>query len=111
LIDELEVMQTRTDPCDWCAGTETYTVEVDDWNRTRNSTEICCPNCLSKREQQIDADQEREERRIRLLGRAQQLLLDRYCSQWLELFAGKTKKAAWLRYTGGVISMFNIRAA
>jgi hypothetical protein len=40
LIDELEVMQTRTDPCDWCAGTETYTVEVDDWNRTRNSTEI-----------------------------------------------------------------------
>jgi hypothetical protein len=97
-----EVMQTRTGPCDCGAGTETYTLEVDDWNRTRNSTEIHCPTCLSKREQEFEADQNREDRRARLLGRAQQLVSDRYCSRWLDLFAGMTKKAAWLRYTGGV---------
>ena len=35
------------------------------------------------------------------MQRAQQLATERYLAQWLALFAGMTKKAAWKRYIGG----------
>lgn len=96
-----EVMQTTTGPCACGAGTETYTVEMDDWSRTRSATEIHCPVCREKREQEAEADRKREDRRDRLLLRAQQLATERYRARWLELFTDMTKKAAWQRYTGG----------
>jgi hypothetical protein len=34
-----EVMQTKTGPCACGAGTETCTLEMEDWNRTRSATE------------------------------------------------------------------------
>jgi hypothetical protein len=96
-----EVMQTGTRPCECGSGTETYTFEIDNWNRSRSSTEIHCPNCRQKAERESEADRKREERRYWLLCSAQQLATDRYSTRWLKLFAGKTKKAAWQRYTGG----------
>jgi len=97
-----EVMQTKTGPCACGAGTETYVLEMDDWNRTRSATQIHCPGCRKKREQELAADQRREDRRDELLRRAQELAMERYSVQWLSLFAGMTKKAAWQRYTDGV---------
>jgi hypothetical protein len=97
-----EVMQTRTSTCDCGAGTETYTFELDDWNRTRSSTEIHCLVCHEKSEEKLEGDLKRQERREWLLQRSQQLASERYSAQWIDLFAGMTKKAAWLRYTGGL---------
>jgi hypothetical protein len=95
-----EIMRTETHPCDCGGGTATYTFEMDDWNRTRSSTEIHCPQCREKQQQKQTADWERERRRDELLERAQRLVAERYLSQWLTLFADTTKKAAWERYTG-----------
>jgi hypothetical protein len=94
-------MQTKTGPCACGAGTETYTLEMDDWNRTRSATEIHCPACREKRAHELEIDRRREKRRDRLLRSAEELATERYSSQWLDLFTGSTKKAAWERYTGG----------
>ncbi|MGD0445794.1 MAG: hypothetical protein ABSA39_17815 [Edaphobacter sp.] len=94
-------MRTETGPCECGEGTETFTFEMDDWNRTRNSIEIHCPKCQEKKQREIEAEQAREKTRDELLKRAQQLTTERYLPQWLALFAGMTKKAAWERYTGG----------
>lgn len=96
-----EVMQTTTGPCACGAGTQTYTLEMDDWNRTRSATEIQCPVCSENREHEIEADRKRDERRDWLLRRAQELATERYRTRWLELFTGMTRKTAWQRYTGG----------
>jgi hypothetical protein len=96
-----EIMRTETGPCECGEGTETFTFEMDDWNRTRNSTEIHCPKCQEKKQREIEAEQAREKKRDELLKRAQQLTTERYLPQWLARFAGMTKKAAWGRYTGG----------
>ena len=96
-----EVTRRETHPCDCGAGTETFTVEMDDWNRTRSSTEVHCPKCREKKQREIDAERTREKKWDELLQRAQQLATERYLAQWLALFAGMTKKAAWERYTGG----------
>jgi hypothetical protein len=96
-----EIMRTETGPCECGEGTETFTFEMDDWNRTRSSTEIHCPKCREKKQRQIEAEHAREKKRDEHLQRARQLATDRYLAQWLALFAGMTKKAAWERYTGG----------
>jgi hypothetical protein len=96
-----EIMRAETSPCECGAGTETSTFEMDDWNRTRSSAEIHCPQCREKRQQALNAEQARERRRDELLERAQQLAIERYLAKWLLLFEGMTKKAAWDRYTGG----------
>src|SRR5208282_422540 len=77
------------------------TFEMDDWNRTRSSTEIHCPQCREKRQRELDAEYASERRRDELLERAQQLATERYLAKWLAFFASMTKKAAWGRYTGG----------
>lgn len=96
-----EIMSTETRPCQCGAGTETFTFEMDDWNRTRSSTEIHCPQCREKKQREVEADAAREERRAELLEKAQNLATERYLAKWLALFAGMTKKAVWERYTGG----------
>lgn len=96
-----EIMRTETDPCECGEGTQTFTFETDDWNRTRSSTLIHCPKCREKKQGQIEAEQARENRRDEHLQRARQLAKERYLAPWLALFAGMTKKAAWERYTGG----------
>ncbi len=95
-----EVVRTETRPCECGEGTETFTFEMDDWNRTRSSAEIRCPRCRGKKQREWEADQAREKRREELLRTAQQLVSDRYLAKWLALFEGMTKKAAWERYTG-----------
>lgn len=95
-----EVMRTETGPCECGEGTQTFTSEMDDWNRMRSSTEIHCPKCRDKEQQQREADQARETRREELLRTAQYLASNRYLARWLALFDGMTKKGAWERYTG-----------
>lgn len=95
-----EVMRTETGPCECGESTQTFTYEMDDWNRTRSSTEIHCPKCRNRERQQREADQARERHRAELLHTAQQLASDRYLAKWLALFESMTKKAAWERYTG-----------
>jgi hypothetical protein len=94
-----EVMRSETGPYECGEGTQTFTSEMDDWNRMRSSTEIHCPKCRDKEQQQRKADQAREKRREELLHTAQHLALDRYLARWLASFDGMTKKAAWERYT------------
>ena len=96
-----EIMRTETGPCECGEGTETFTFEMDDWNRTRSSTEIHCPKCREKKQRQIEAEQSRERKRDEHLQRARQLATERYLAQWLALFAGMTKKAAWERTPEG----------
>ena len=96
-----EIMRSETGPCECRAGTMTHFMEMDDWNRTRSSTEIHCPTCREKRSRELDANQARERRRDELLRTAKQLATDRYLEKWLALFTGMSKKAAWERYTGG----------
>ena len=95
-----EIVSTENHPCECRAGTFTYTFEMDDWNRTRSSTEIHCPQCREKRRLEQETERARECRRERLLARAQHLMKERYLVRWLTLFEGVTKKAAWERYTG-----------
>jgi hypothetical protein len=95
-----EVMRTEAGPCECGESTQTFTFEMDDWNRTRSSIEIHCPKCRDRERRQWEADQAREKRRAELLRTAQQLASDRYLAKWLALFEGVTKKAAWERYTG-----------
>lgn len=96
-----EIMRSETGPCECGAGTITNVMEMDDWNRTRGSTEIHCPACEEKRSRELEANRAREKRRDELLRRAKQLAKDRYLERWLALFAELSKKAAWERYTGG----------
>jgi hypothetical protein len=94
-------MRSEIGPCKCGAGTMTNVMEMDDWNRTRSSTEIHCPACEEKRFREREAYQARESRRAELLRTATQLATDRYLQRWLALFAGMSKKAAWKLYTGG----------
>lgn len=96
-----ETMRTESGPCECGQGTVTFTFEMDDWNRTRSSTEIHCPKCREESRRKIAADQVREKKRDELLEHAQQLATERYLVQWLALFANMNKKTAWKRYTGG----------
>ncbi len=96
-----EIMSAETRPCECGGGTETFTFEMDDWNRTRSFTEIHCPQCQEKKRRELEATERRERRRDELLERAQRLAAERYLPRWQALFAGMTKKAAWERYTGG----------
>jgi hypothetical protein len=62
-----ELMRTEAGPCECEENIQTFTFEMDDWNRTWSSTEIHCPKCRGRRQQQWEADQVREKRREELL--------------------------------------------
>jgi len=94
-------MSAESRSCQCGAGSETVTFEMDDWNRTRTSSEIHCAQCQEKKQRELEGEEARERRRDELLESAQQLATERYLSRWLALFGGMTTKAAWQLYTGG----------
>lgn len=96
-----EVMRSDTEACACGKGTVTRIMEMDDWNRTRSSTEIHCPECRKKDEQAAAARAEREAKNDNLYDAALQLAKQRYLDQWLALYSQVSKKEAWQRYTGG----------
>jgi hypothetical protein len=96
-----EVMRSETGPCRCGQGTETFVMEMDDWNRTRSHIDVHCPTCRENNKRALDAHNERSERRQELHDKAQELAIERYRDQWLAPYAGLTKKQAWQRYTGG----------
>jgi hypothetical protein len=96
-----EEMGSETRPCPCGKGTVTYRWEMDDWNRTRNDRTINCAKCQADAEAEERAAIEREQERAALLSKAGALASGRYLETWLSLFVGKSKKKAWLIYTGG----------
>lgn len=96
-----EVMNEETKPCPCGKGTVTYIFEMDDWNRTRSSSKIKCPTCEARAVELSRLSIEREQKRERLLAKAIKTAEARYLARWLALFENKSKKEAWLTYTGG----------
>jgi len=96
-----EIMRSEAGPCECGTGAVTYVFEMDDWNRTRSSTEVQCPACRRKADEEAKAEWNLEQRRSILLQAARELGTKRYLSQWQALFSGISKRAAWERYTGG----------
>jgi len=94
-------MGCETRPCPCGTGTVTYRWEMDDWNRTRDSKTINCSKSQADADTEERAAMERERERAALLSRAGELARERYFEAWLNLFSGKSKKKAWLIYTGG----------
>ena len=96
-----EVMRSETAPCECCAGTVTYTFEMDDWNRTRNGREIHCGTCQEKDRLRVEAEHARQITRDSLLEEARRIATERYLERWLKSYASLSKKAIWKRYIGG----------
>lgn len=96
-----EIMRSETTECHCGKGTMTHTMEMDDWNRTRSSTEIHCPDCLKKAVQEAEERRRKQAANEALFNKARKLATDRYQQKWLNLYSDLTKKAAWQRYTGG----------
>lgn len=96
-----EVMRSDTEACACGKGTVTHIMEMDDWNRTRSSIEIHCPECRAKAELAAAAKAEREAKNEDLYNAALQLAKQRYLDRWLALYSTLPKKKAWQRYTGG----------
>lgn len=96
-----EVMSSETVVCRCGKGTVTHVMEMDDWNRVRNHTDIHCPDCRRKAAREADAERRTEAKKEQLYEQAKQLAIKRYMRQWLDGYVGLTSKAAWERYTGG----------
>lgn len=96
-----EEMSVETKPCPCGKGTITYRMEMDDWNRVRHGQTIHCPKCKADADEKHRAEFERERKREKLLAKAVQVAEKRYLDRWLKLYENKSKKAAWLLYTGG----------
>jgi hypothetical protein len=96
-----EIVKSETEPCQCGAGTVTYTMEMDDWNRTRSHSEIHCSSCHDKDLQNQEAIWVHEKQHQDLYSEAKRIAADRYLGTWLALYSGLTKKEAWSRYTGG----------
>lgn len=96
-----EIMSSDTKPCECGKGTVTHVMEMDDWNRIRNSMEIHCPDCRKMVARRADAQRRKDAKRERLFEQAKRLAIKRYLEQWLDGYNGLTSKAAWQRYTGG----------
>jgi hypothetical protein len=96
-----EVMSSDTKPCECGKGTVTHVMEMDDWNRIRNSMEIHCPDCRKKAARRADEQRRTEAQKERLYEQAKRLAIKRYLMQWLDGYEGLSSKAAWERYTGG----------
>jgi hypothetical protein len=96
-----DVIKSETTECACGKGTATFVVEMDDWNRVRNHTDIHCPDCLRKAAKDAEERQQKQAANEALYNEARMLATDRYQQKWLDLYSGLTKKAAWERYTGG----------
>ncbi|MDI1302668.1 MAG: hypothetical protein PSX71_12240 [bacterium] len=96
-----EEMVPETKPC-WCGkGTITYRMQMDDWNRTRNSREINCPVCLEQANRESEERRQREESKKALYEKAKALAENSHLEHWLSRYSGLSKKAAWQLYTSG----------
>jgi hypothetical protein len=96
-----EVMWEDTDPCRCGRGTIISRFEMDDWNRTRRTSETFCPSCVQQDNLRLQAQHQAEKRREKYVQEARALAEKRYLQQWLHRFANCSAKAAWLQYTGG----------
>jgi hypothetical protein len=72
-----------------------------DWNRTRLRETINCPTCKAAADEKSCKEAERHRKREALLSKAFKIAEERYLARWLAIFANKSKKEAWLLYTGG----------
>jgi hypothetical protein len=96
-----EEMWSETKPCPCGKGTVTYCMDMDDWNRTRSHETINCPRCKAKAAAESRREAERYRKREALLSKAIRIAQKRYLERWLAMYANKSKKEAWLLYTGG----------
>src|SRR5690606_31990624 len=91
----------ETKPC-WCGkSTITYVTEMDDWNRTRNSRIINCPDCFKKNAKEVEEEAQKKLIRENLFNEAKELAIDNYLNFWLEKFEGMNKKQIWEYLTNG----------
>jgi hypothetical protein len=96
-----EEMVPQTLPCPCGKGSMTRHLEMDDWNRTRQWTEIHCEPCRLERKHRESREAAREQEKSALHEKAKHLAQERYLVKWLARFQGVSKKQAWLMYTGG----------
>jgi hypothetical protein len=96
-----EEMVPQKLPCPCGKGTLTRHLEMDDWSRTRQWTEMHCEPCRLEREQREEREFARGQEKSELRERAKHLAQERYLEKWLERFHGISRKQAWLLYTGG----------
>ncbi len=96
-----EKMVPDIKPCSCGKGTITYITEMDDWNRVRNHKEINCPVCREQYRIKDDKDRAKDKKRDGLHFKAKNIAVSRYLDQWLAMFSGLNKKAAWQLYTNG----------
>jgi hypothetical protein len=90
-----EEMLPDVRPCRCGDGTITFHLEMDDWNRARTYTTYECDRCRKEADDNARVQLDRKQMRHALLSMALKLASDRYLSQWLARFEGKSKKAAW----------------
>jgi hypothetical protein len=94
-------MSVETKVCSCGKGTITYRMEMDDWNRVRDFKTINCPVCKAAADKQAESAFLREQLKEKLLADARSIAEKRYLNRWLGMFRNKSKKEAWLLYTGG----------
>lgn len=94
-------MSSTEAPCACGKGTVTTTVRMDDWHRTEHSHEIHCPQCKAQQEEVLQERRSNNKARDELNGLIVSLATERYLQRWLDLFEGKSRKSAWMIYTGG----------
>jgi hypothetical protein len=68
---------------------------MDDWNRTRGSRTLNCPECKAADEAFARAYAAHVEVKTAFIEKAKSLARERYLPRWLDLFTGKTKKACY----------------
>jgi hypothetical protein len=96
-----EQMWTETKACPCGKGTISYSMDSDDWNRSRHYQAIHCPQCKAEADEKSRREKEQRETREALLAKALKIAQKRYLAPWLALYADLNKKAAWQLYTGG----------
>jgi hypothetical protein len=96
-----EIMRSETKQCQCGKGAIIQILEMDDWNGTRSTTEIHCPDSSQKGDEKAEARRQRESANEALYKNAKKLATDRYLTNWLALYSGVASKAAWQLYTGG----------
>ncbi|MDY0394934.1 hypothetical protein RWE15_11435 [Virgibacillus halophilus] len=95
-----EEMNTRVYPC-WCGkGTFTEVSEMDDWNRTRSTRTINCPECAKKEEEEKESLKKERERLNTLEKEIKNYFEDHYMREWLACFATAKNKKRSLEVIG-----------
>ena len=97
-----ELMWEREEPCRCGKGKLLRRSEMDDWNRTRESSATLCEHCgHEERLRCSEWDKNFSEQR-KLFGKAIAIATERHLKAWLRSCDGCTTKEAWFRYTNGI---------